>query len=283
MNILYIEEDAFFAEGVKRAFTSAGLDIVHTPRADQVMDLVEEEEPTFILLALRLSKLNGFELLRLLKQDERTRNIPVMVWSQLSTREDIQRCFDLGACEYFLKGQHHPRDVISHLRGRFSTQDGFTLPEWLCVGAALLLALLFVSWQIQRVVDLRRDDGQMAAVRAYVSALVAAQQERAFLRGCEEVRPGVRPLYTCTLCKDEACRVSLPVPWTAEPGYERRWLDPEHECTQESFYPCHVTIEPDGSQPLSTEAFKLRFFLTRDREGLKGGKTHTINAGGVVE
>jgi hypothetical protein len=44
-----------------------------------------------------------------------------------------------------------------------------------------------------------------------------------------------------------------------------------------------VTVEADGDAPVSAEAFKLRFFLARDRDGLAGGKTHTINAHGLVE
>lgn len=289
MIVIYAEEDQFFAQGVKRAFSARGIDLVHTTNAEDVADLMVEHEPVAVLLDLRLSKLNGFELLQALKDNPRTKDVPLMVWSQLASQEDIQRCFSLGACEYFLKGQHHPHEVARHVAKRFEEnqkEDGFTLPEWLAVSALFLLAVTFTFLQIQRVLDVRRDDGQLAAVRASVSAIVAAQQERALLVGCTEVTDWPIRLEDCRLCKEESCQTSLATAWEGmglKPEYERYKLDSEDVCTKEIKHPCLVTIEADGAQPISTSAFKLRFFLVRDRDGLKGGQTHTINQAGVIE
>lgn len=291
MIVIYAEEDQFFAQGVKRAFSAQGIDLVHTTNAEDVADLMMEHGPVAVLFDLRLSKLNGFELLQALKDDPRTKDIPLMVWSQLASQEDIQRCFSLGACEYFLKGQHHPYEVARHVAKRFEEgekENGFTLPEWLAVCMLFLLAAAFTFLQIRRVLDVRRDDGQLAVMRASVSAMVAAQQERAVLVGCTEAVDHPVQLWACRLCKEESCQTPLPTPWHwtgAIPDYERYTLvlDPEHTCTTASRFPCHVAIEPDGTEPISTNAFKLRFFLARDRDGLEGGRTHTINQAGVME
>lgn len=289
MIVIYAEEDQFFAEGVKRAFSAQGIDLVHTTNVDDVADLMMEHEPVAVLFDLRLSKRNGFELLQALKEDPRTQDVPLMIWSQLASQEDIQRCFSLGACEYFLKGQHHPHEVARHVAKRFEEgekENGFTLPEWLAVGAIFFLAAAFTFFQIQRVLDVRRDDGQLAAVRASVSAIVAAQQERAVLVGCTQVTDWPIRLEDCRLCKEESCQTPVATPWEGmglAPSYERYTLDSEHVCTKEITQACLVTIEPDGAQSISTNAFKLRFFLARDRDGLKGGQTHTINQAGVIE
>ena len=103
------------------------------------------------------------------------------------------------------------------------------------------------------------------------------------LVGCEANRTKSVPLSMCKLCKDSACTNAVSVPWTAESSYERISLDAGTRCEVSSHEPCHVTIEADEDRPLSAEAFKLRFFLARDRDGLKGGQTHTINAQGLVE
>ncbi len=291
MIVIYAEQDQFFADGVKRAFSAQGIDLVHTTNAEDVAGLMMEHGPVAVLFDLRLPKLNGFELLQALKEDPRTQDIPLMIWSQLASQEDIQRCFSLGACEYFLKGQHHPHEVARHVAKRFEERgggNGFTLPEWLMVCAALLLAGGFTFLQVKRVLDVQRDDGQLAVVRASVSAMVAAQQERTVLVGCTEATDYPVQIQACRLCKEESCQTSLPTPWHwtgTKPGYERYTiiLDPEHTCNTASKAPCHVSIEPDGTQPVSTNAFKIRFFLARDRDGLKGGQTHTINQAGVIE
>lgn len=283
MNILYVEEDRFFADTVKRAFASQGIDLIHTTNANEVADLMTEHSPSAVVLDLRLAHLNGFELLQALKEHPDTQDVPLMVWSQLASQEDIRRCFALGACEYFLKGQHHPQEVARHIARRFEAKDGFTLPEWLVVMGGLLLAVWLVIWQVNRVLDVRRDDGQLAAVRSYVSAILAAKQERGVLTSCVQSEGVPHALYACRLCKEESCETPLVVSWTSAPAYERTSLDPEHVCSPASTYPCHVSIEKNGTQPLSTDAFKLRFFLARARNGLAGGQTHTINEQGVIE
>lgn len=283
MNIVYVEEDVFFAEGVKRAFSQEGIDVFHVTKVEQLDELLEKEPPHAVLLELRLSTLNGFEALKLFKSQRRFQNIPILVWSYLASREDVERCLGLGAAGYFLKTQHTPREVARHVKSAMNLKPAFTLPEWLIVIACLLFAFGFLGWQLNRVLDMRRDDGQLAAVRAYVSTLVTAAQERQLLLGCKEGEM----LRGCRICRDEACRNSSPVPWQGEPSYERRafvgFLDPESVCTASASRPCHVTIERDGEQPISPEAFKLRFFLSRSREGLAGGQTHTINAHGLIE
>lgn len=284
MRVFCLEEDLFFAEGLKRIFARQGLELVHIPKADQALKRMAEEQPEVILLDLRLSGVTGFEFLAALKEDVRTKAIPVMVWSQLGSSEDMERCFALGACEYFLKGHHEPREVAAHVARRYSAgKGGFTLVEGLVVAGCFLLALGGLWWQIQRALLIRRDDGQMQAVRAYVSTLIAAREEQAFLVDCADPTLKRQALHTCRLCKDEACRVALPVPWTSLPAYERMPVLAENVCEESSTSPCQVAIEADGSQPRSSLAFKLRFFLARDRDGLKGGRTHTMNAEGVVE
>ncbi len=286
MSILLIEEDGFFAEGVKRAFAAQGMDVIHLTNVLEAVESIAKHLPDAVLFDLRLSSLNGFELLGLLKADKRTKRIPLMIWSHLASREDIQRCFDLGASEYFLKGQHQPREVATALARRFAEteENGFTLPEWVAVVAVFGLALAFAWVQFQRALDIRRDDGQMQSIRAAVSAIVTAGQERTLLVQCPASSEAKRTaLAGCKLCKESECLNQLPVPWTNEPTYERVALGAETLCTPTSVGSCRVTVEADGDAPVSAEAFKLRFFLARDRDGLAGGKTHTINAHGLVE
>ena len=285
MTIVYIEEDDFFAEGVKRIFTAQGVEVIHMKQVQGAMEVITKNQPDAVLFDLRLSSLNGFELLAALKANPRTKHIPLMIWSHLASREDIQRCFDLGACEYFLKSQHHPREVAIRLTRQYTgaKENGFTLPEWAIVMGVLLLALGFAWMQFQRALDIRRDDGQMQFVRSAVSAFVAAGQERVLLTGCGVDQAKSAPLSLCKLCRDSACTNVVSVPWMSEPSYERASLRAQALCESGSREPCHVTIEADGDRPLSLETFKLRFFLARDRDGWKGGRTHTINAHGLVE
>ena len=59
--------------------------------------------PNLILLDLKLPKLNGFEVLRLIREDARTRRIPVIIFSSSTLEQDILDSYLLGANSYVCK------------------------------------------------------------------------------------------------------------------------------------------------------------------------------------
>jgi two-component system, response regulator len=59
--------------------------------------------PRVVLLDLKLPKLNGLEVLRAMKSDERTRTIPVVVVTSSSEDPDIKTAYDLGVNSYVIK------------------------------------------------------------------------------------------------------------------------------------------------------------------------------------
>lgn len=56
-----------------------------------------------VLLELIIPKVQGFEVLRRLKQDPKTASIPVVILSSLGQQSDIKRAMDLGAADYLVK------------------------------------------------------------------------------------------------------------------------------------------------------------------------------------
>ncbi len=59
--------------------------------------------PKVVLLDLKLPKVNGIEVLRALKQDERTRSIPVVIITSSREDPDIKAAYSLGANSYVVK------------------------------------------------------------------------------------------------------------------------------------------------------------------------------------
>lgn len=59
--------------------------------------------PDLILLDLKLPKVDGFEILRRLRSEEETRDMPVVVLSSSKERRDMNRCYGLGASSYVRK------------------------------------------------------------------------------------------------------------------------------------------------------------------------------------
>jgi two-component system, response regulator len=59
--------------------------------------------PVLILLDLKMPKLNGIEVLEAIKNDERTRKIPVTVFTSSQEDPDVKRCYELGVNSYVVK------------------------------------------------------------------------------------------------------------------------------------------------------------------------------------
>ena len=59
--------------------------------------------PRVILLDLKMPKVDGFEVLRSVKGDERTRSIPVVVWTSSALERDIHLAYSLGAESFVVK------------------------------------------------------------------------------------------------------------------------------------------------------------------------------------
>ena len=62
-----------------------------------------ESDPQVILLDLKLPKLDGLEVLRQIKKDERTRRVPVVVLTSSNDESDVIESYDLGVNSYIVK------------------------------------------------------------------------------------------------------------------------------------------------------------------------------------
>ena len=64
---------------------------------------LKHEKPRVILLDLKLPKVDGIEVLRRIKSDERTKTIPVVVLTSSNQERDLKECYDLGVNSYITK------------------------------------------------------------------------------------------------------------------------------------------------------------------------------------
>ena len=115
-NILVIEDDQFFMELVAKELATGGFGVVQAPDGKRGLEKVRQSNPDLILLDLLLPDIDGFEVLSTVKQDSGTSNIPVIILSNLSSKEDIERGLKLGASDYLIKSQFSLPEVIDKIK-----------------------------------------------------------------------------------------------------------------------------------------------------------------------
>ena len=69
----------------------------------QELDAVEQEKPDLILLDLMMPGIDGFEVIRRLRENPRTADIRIIILSALNSNEDVVKGFNLGANDYLVK------------------------------------------------------------------------------------------------------------------------------------------------------------------------------------
>lgn len=115
IEILLVEDNASDAEMTIRALKKNNLanQLLHVKDGAEALDFIFSEgkfagsggiqKPRVILLDLKMPKVNGIEVLRRLKEDERTQKIPVVVLTSSKEDPDIQTCYNLGVNSYVVK------------------------------------------------------------------------------------------------------------------------------------------------------------------------------------
>jgi CheY-like chemotaxis protein len=115
VDILLVEDNATDAELCIRALRKHGLanHVVWAKDGPEALDFVfrtgaysgvpDNLKPKVILLDLQLPKLNGMEVLRKLKADERARTIPIAVFTSSKEDRDLAECYRLGVNSYIHK------------------------------------------------------------------------------------------------------------------------------------------------------------------------------------
>lgn len=122
INILWVEDDMFLASIVGRKLASTGAKYIQAKSADEAFANLSKDKPQVIVLDLMLPGMNGFEILEKLKSEETTKAIPVIVLSNLDQRDDMEKCFQLGASKFFVKALVTLDRIFDEIRAIVSTK-----------------------------------------------------------------------------------------------------------------------------------------------------------------
>lgn len=114
--ILIIEDEKFLLEMYDMRLTAAGFEVITALEGKEGLHLAVEKKPDLIILDIVLPEISGYEILRMLKKDPDTKDITVLVFSNLSQEEEIQKGLDLGASDYVVKTEVTPSQLVEKVK-----------------------------------------------------------------------------------------------------------------------------------------------------------------------
>jgi two-component system alkaline phosphatase synthesis response regulator PhoP len=101
--VLVVEDRLDMAELICHHLEKEGYLTIHSFDGEEALRIIQEEKVDFVLLDMMLPKISGIEVLKRIKQDETTKNIPVIIESAKSEDEDVVLGLELGAEDYITK------------------------------------------------------------------------------------------------------------------------------------------------------------------------------------
>ncbi|HEC94270.1 MAG TPA: response regulator [Candidatus Kaiserbacteria bacterium] len=114
--LLTVEDDQFLRKLFVQKFTTAGFTVKDAEDAKEAFSILENWKPEIILLDLILPDISGFEILATLKKDERLKNIPIIILSNLGQKQDIDRAMSLGAEGFMVKASFTLEEITEHVQ-----------------------------------------------------------------------------------------------------------------------------------------------------------------------
>jgi CheY-like chemotaxis protein len=111
VRVLFVEDDPAVAQMYKLKLELDGYAVDVAVDGLQAVQMATGNPPDIIFLDIRLPKMDGLGVLEALRRDERTRKVPVVILSNYTERELVERGLRLGALEYLIKSQTSPARV----------------------------------------------------------------------------------------------------------------------------------------------------------------------------
>ncbi len=114
--ILLVEDDASLAEVYQTRLAIEGFEVQHVNNGENALSAAIEFRPDLIVLDAMMPKINGFDVLDILRQTPETNNMRVIMLTALSQAKDKERAEKLGVDDYLVKSQVVITDVVARIK-----------------------------------------------------------------------------------------------------------------------------------------------------------------------
>lgn len=114
--ILIVEDDSFLAKMLSRTIEDLQYSVALAGTGEEGWRKVAEPGVMLVLLDIMLPDLDGFEVLKRIKENPATKNIPVIIVSNLGQPQDEKRGYDLGASDYIIKSNISLDEVAARVK-----------------------------------------------------------------------------------------------------------------------------------------------------------------------
>lgn len=112
--ILVADDDPLLRSILEHKLSRAGYDVILAEDGGSALEQARSLRPAVLVLDAMMPVLDGFEVLRRIKDDERTRDLTVVMLTALKRQDDVVSALQLGAADYLAK-PFNPDELVARL------------------------------------------------------------------------------------------------------------------------------------------------------------------------
>lgn len=117
VSILLVEDDSFISSMYQTKLSALGYAIELKEDGEAAWQRLQQEPlPELVLLDVVLPKKDGFEILEAIRRNTATKDLPVILLTNLGQKPDIERGVKLGADDYIIKAHYTPTEVVEKIK-----------------------------------------------------------------------------------------------------------------------------------------------------------------------
>jgi CheY-like chemotaxis protein len=116
IRVLLIEDEKEVAELYKLKLTLDGYEVVIAEGGQEGLDRAITLQPELIFLDIKMPEMDGFEVLKKLREGQKTKDIPVVILSNFDEQDMVEKGLTLGANEYLIKSQFTPEEISKKVK-----------------------------------------------------------------------------------------------------------------------------------------------------------------------
>jgi len=123
LKILVVEDEEILLTALSEELKQEGFDVVGAKDGVEGLEKAASEQPNLMLLDLVMPRLDGIGTLKQLKAQENTKNIPVVILTNLSDYDKISDALSLGAMDYLVKANYRLEELVTKIKTVFERKD----------------------------------------------------------------------------------------------------------------------------------------------------------------
>lgn len=125
--ILIVDDDDVIRETYAQIFKQKGAEVLAAKDGVEGLDAATKKMPDAIITGIIMPRMDGFQLVRALRENIQTRDIKIVILSHLGREEDRRKAEELGIENFIVQGSMTPNEIVELVKNMAMTRESFRL------------------------------------------------------------------------------------------------------------------------------------------------------------